>query len=114
MLSTSFRENGKGEFEGSKISEFTVSTISSEVSVGLWKGGIRWKARSMAVPTIPLLVVIEIVRLNIRGLECVCFGDLIIDVVLDAVAVSVNSNALLFRRFFVRVEWKVSLAWSDG
>ena len=36
------------------------------------------------------------------------------DVVLDAVAVSVASNALLLRRFFVRVEWKVSLAWSDG
>jgi hypothetical protein len=39
---------------------------------------------------------------------------LIIDVVLDAVAVSVASNALLLRRFFVGVEWKVSLAWSDG
>jgi len=60
------------------------------------------------------LVVVESVRQNIRGRECVGLGDLIIDVVIDAVAVSVASNALLFRRFFVRVEWEVSLAWSDG
>ncbi len=59
-------------------------------------------------------VVVESVRQNIRGLECVGLGDLIVGVVLDAVAISVASNALLFRRFFVRVEWKVSLAWSDG
>jgi hypothetical protein len=60
------------------------------------------------------LVVVESFRQNIRGLECVGLGNLIIDVVIDAVAVSVASNALLFCRFFVGVEWKVSLAWSDA
>jgi hypothetical protein len=60
------------------------------------------------------LIVVESVCQNIRGLECVGLGDFIIDVVIDADAVSVASNALLFRRFYVRVEWKVSLAWSDG
>ena len=59
------------------------------------------------------LVVVESVRQNIRGLECVGFGDLIIDVIIDAVAVSVASNSLLLRRFFVGGEWKVSFAWSD-
>ncbi len=51
---------------------------------------------------------------KIRGLECVGLGDLIVDAVIDAVAVSVASNALLFRRLFVGGEWKVSLAWGDG
>ncbi len=60
------------------------------------------------------LVVVESVRQNIRGLECVGFGDLIVDAVCDVVAVSVASNALLLRRLFVGGEWKVSLAWSDG
>ncbi len=59
-------------------------------------------------------VVVEFVRQNFRGLECVGLGDLTIDAVIDAFAVSVASNALLLRRFFVGVEWEVSLAWSDG
>ena len=61
----------------------------------------------------PVVVVGSVLRF-IRGLECVGLGDLIIDVVIDAFAVSVASNALLLRRFFVGVEWEVSLAWSDG
>ncbi len=113
MLSSSLRENGKGEFEGDKISKFTVSTISSEVSVGVEKRHSLESSLHGGSNDTPL-VVVESVRQNIRGLECVGLGDLIIDVVLDAVAVSVASNALLLRRFFVRVEWKVSLAWSDG
>ena len=112
MLSSSLRDNGKGQFEGNKISEFTVSTISSEVSVGLLKGGIRWRDRFMAVLTIPLLLLWSS---SVKISEVLNELDLtIIDVVIDAVAVSVASNALLFRRFFVRVEWKVSLVWSDG
>ncbi len=59
-------------------------------------------------------VVVESVCQNIRGLECVGLGDLIIDVAIDAVVISVASNALLLRRFFVIVKWKVLLAWSDG
>ena len=29
------------EIGGDKVSEFTISTISPEASVGFWKGGIR-------------------------------------------------------------------------
>ncbi len=60
------------------------------------------------------LVVVNFVRRFVRGLECVGLGDLIVDVVIDAVGVSVASNDLFFRRFFVGGEWKVLLAWSDG
>jgi hypothetical protein len=59
------------------------------------------------------LVVVESFRRFVRGLECVGLGDLIVDVVIDAAAVSVASNASLFRRFFVVGECKVSLVWSD-
>jgi hypothetical protein len=52
-------------------------------------------------------------RRIIRGLDCVGLGNLIVDVFIDAVAVSVASNSLLLRRFFVGGEWKVSFAWSD-
>ena len=60
------------------------------------------------------LVVVDSVRRNIRGLECVGLGDLIIDVVIDVVVLLVASNSLLFRRLIVGGEWEVSLAWDDG
>ncbi len=46
-------------------------------------------------------VVVKSVRRFIRGLECVGLGDLVVDVVIDAVAVSVASNVLLLGRVFV-------------
>ncbi len=60
------------------------------------------------------LVGLEFFRRFIRGLECVGFVDLILDVVIDVVVLLVASIALLFRRFFVGGEWEVSLAWDDG
>ena len=48
-----------------------------------------------------LLIVVEFVRRFVRGLEYVGLGDLIVDVFIDAVAVSVASNSLFLRRLLV-------------
>ncbi len=60
------------------------------------------------------LVGVGFFRRFIRGLECVGFVYLILDVVIDVVVPLVASNSLLLRRLFVGGEWKVSLAWDDG
>jgi hypothetical protein len=44
---------------------------------------------------------VEFVRRLFRGLESVGLGDLIVDVVIDAVAFSVAINPLILGRFFV-------------
>ncbi len=46
-------------------------------------------------------VVVEFFCRFVRGLECVGLGDLIVGVVIDAVAFSVASIALLLGRLFV-------------
>jgi hypothetical protein len=48
-----------------------------------------------------------------RGLECVGCGDLIVVLVLDAIAAPVVTNAFFLRRPFVGGKWRVSLAWDD-
>ena len=57
LLASSASDMGKCWFVGDEILDSTVSAISLEVSVGFWKGGIRWIAHSMAFLTIPLLSV---------------------------------------------------------
>ncbi len=59
-------------------------------------------------------VVVDSVCRVVRGLECVGLGDSIVGAVIDAVAFSVVSYALLLGRLFVGGKWEVLLAWRDG
>ena len=62
---------------------------------------------------IPFVLLKSVLRF-IRGLECVGLGDSIVGAVIDAVAFSVVSYALLLGRLFVGGKWEVLLAWRDG
>jgi hypothetical protein len=89
---------GKCSFGGDEILDFTFLTISLEVLVGFWKRGIHLIARSMAIPLIPLLLVMRlcvVLTEIVNVLDAV--GDLIVALVLDFFMLL----SVLMRFFFI-------------